>query len=356
MEQIQQIPVKVPKLAVAVLFLAFSAAVQAQPEQVPAGAHPVVTVAESRLARGSLPGQRTDGLKLCLAIEGGGMRGVISAGMVTALERLGLRDVFDAVYGTSAGAINGAYFLSGQAAYGTTIYYENINNSRFIARRRLVGPGHVISLEFLLDQVMVHEKILDWEAVLESTVPLKVVASSTERRRAEILEGFLSRHELRESLRASSNVPVIAGPPVQIGEDKYVDGGIYAKIPLAPAIADLCTHVLALQTSSLVHERPDPGPLRRCLVRRYLRDFDPELAKKYARGPSEYDEAMETIRLGSVSGDGPPFVLGVTLEPEGLPRTTEKNPDLLIGGAEAGFEAVIRIFGHLASESETPSF
>ena len=53
------------------------------------------------------------------------MRGIVSAGMVTALEHLALRDVFDAVYGASAGAMNGAYFVAGQAAYGTTIYYEN---------------------------------------------------------------------------------------------------------------------------------------------------------------------------------------------------------------------------------------
>ena len=60
------------------------------------------------------------------------MRGVVSAGMVSALEELGLTHAFDAVYGSSAGAINAAYFLAGQARLGTTIYYEDINNARFI--------------------------------------------------------------------------------------------------------------------------------------------------------------------------------------------------------------------------------
>jgi hypothetical protein len=77
-----------------------------------------------------------DGARIALAIEGGAMRGVVSAGMVAALEQLGLTDAFDAVYGSSAGAINGAYFLAGQANLGVTIYSEDINNRHFIDLRR----------------------------------------------------------------------------------------------------------------------------------------------------------------------------------------------------------------------------
>ena len=60
------------------------------------------------------------------------MRGVVTAGMVVALEQLDLVDSFDRVYGCSAGATNGAYLVAGQAALGTTIYYENLNTGEFI--------------------------------------------------------------------------------------------------------------------------------------------------------------------------------------------------------------------------------
>ena len=49
-----------------------------------------------------------------LAIEGGGMRGCVSAGMVAAVSTLGLMDTFDAVYGSSAGSLVGAYAIAGQ--------------------------------------------------------------------------------------------------------------------------------------------------------------------------------------------------------------------------------------------------
>lgn len=50
----------------------------------------------------------------------------------------GRRDSFDAVYGTSAGAINCTYFLTGQRE-GVDIYPEDIANKMFIDLRRIVG-------------------------------------------------------------------------------------------------------------------------------------------------------------------------------------------------------------------------
>src|ERR1700739_2781030 len=72
----------------------------------------VLRVLRERLRAGSRPGSRTDGLRVALSIEGGGMRGAISAGMALALHELGLVPAFDAVYGASAGAITGAWLLS----------------------------------------------------------------------------------------------------------------------------------------------------------------------------------------------------------------------------------------------------
>ena len=49
-----------------------------------------------------------DGFRVALAIEGGGMRGCVTAGMVTAIHYLGLEDTIDVVYGSSAGTVIGA--------------------------------------------------------------------------------------------------------------------------------------------------------------------------------------------------------------------------------------------------------
>ncbi len=46
-------------------------------------------------------------IKSALIVQGGCMRGVFSAGSLIALEKLGLSQAFDAVYGSSGGAVNG---------------------------------------------------------------------------------------------------------------------------------------------------------------------------------------------------------------------------------------------------------
>ncbi|CAN0077833.1 unnamed protein product, partial [Phaeothamnion confervicola] len=67
--------------------------------------NPVSQALIHRLSVKSMPFARSDGLKIGLAIEGGGMRGCVSAGMASCLHYLGLQPCFDAVYGSSAGSL-----------------------------------------------------------------------------------------------------------------------------------------------------------------------------------------------------------------------------------------------------------
>jgi len=76
--------------------------------------HPVITLMVERWLENSHPANRTDSNKVAVAIEGGGMRGCVAAGATAALHFLGLTDCVDVVYGSSAGAMVGAYFVSKQ--------------------------------------------------------------------------------------------------------------------------------------------------------------------------------------------------------------------------------------------------
>src|SRR5438477_4680687 len=100
------------------------------------GVNPADTIdlIKERARRIRQGGPPRDGRKVALIVEGGAMRGVISCAALMGLEELGLTDAFDEVYGASAGAMNAAYFLAGQAGYATPIYYQKINNTRFIRR------------------------------------------------------------------------------------------------------------------------------------------------------------------------------------------------------------------------------
>ena len=102
-----------------------------------------------------------DGFRVALAVEGGGMRGCVTAGMVTAIHYLGLEDTVDVVYGSSAGTVIGAYFITRQLPwFGPELYYDALTTAgdRFINTRRFlraVGLG-------LLDPRLTKDVRLVW--------------------------------------------------------------------------------------------------------------------------------------------------------------------------------------------------
>jgi len=103
-----------------------------------------------RLEARSEPGQREDGWRVALAVEGGGMRGVLSAGMLLALEQLGLRTTVDLVVGTSAGALASAFFVDGRAAEGSVLFYTELNGPPFLDRSRLLKRDAAFNLDYLI--------------------------------------------------------------------------------------------------------------------------------------------------------------------------------------------------------------
>ncbi|GJQ10384.1 hypothetical protein GpartN1_g2175.t1 [Galdieria partita] len=223
------------------------------------GTHPVLSIIQKRKLDASLPGKRNDPFRVALCIEGGGMRGSIAAGMTAAIKYLNLENVFDVVYGSSAGAIIGAYFVSRQLPlYGTSVYYEDLCSRDFIRKRQLfyryLQPNSkhipVLDLDSLIDEVIVYSKPLDWNAFWKNcqVQPLKPVATSLRTLEAKVLDNYKTFEELRQCLRASALVPGIAGEPVSIDGDIFADAILHEAIPLRSALREGATHVLVLRT------------------------------------------------------------------------------------------------------------
>eukprot|EP00884_Botryococcus_braunii_P004929 jgi/Botrbrau1/14437/Bobra.0014s0083.1 len=242
---IQQLPFRSSSPAISRLQEEVDAAVADLTEQFK---HPVLELIRERLRDGSKPLMRRDTALLALVVEGGGMRGAVSAGGLQALHDLNMRDVFDVVYGSSAGAINLTYFLSGQRQ-GVDIYHEDIANTRFVNLLRLFRRADeppALDLSFLLDHVMEKVKPLDWDAVLKSPIPLRVVASCLDEKAPVVLDGFSDAQDLKLALMASANVPEVAGTYVEHRGRRLVDAAVFEPIPFRCAIGNGCTHVLTL--------------------------------------------------------------------------------------------------------------
>ncbi|MGA8114400.1 MAG: patatin-like phospholipase family protein, partial [Actinocatenispora sp.] len=203
--------------------------------------HPVLSVLRDRRAQGD----RADGYKVGLAVQGGGMRGVLSGAMLTALEDLGYGRVFDGLYGSSSGALNGAYFLSGDSWRNLAAYYDDLTKPAFLSVRRL--PSGVMDLDWALAEVLFRRKPLDFPAVLGSDTPLHVAITRLDPPGTELLRGFADAAELVRALRASSWLPLVVRGTADYG-GPAVDGAMLTIHPYRLAVRDDCTHVLSLST------------------------------------------------------------------------------------------------------------
>jgi predicted patatin/cPLA2 family phospholipase len=300
----------------------------------------VIDLLRARRARGSRA-PHCDGASIALAIEGGAMRGVISAGMVWALEDLGFGEAFDAVYGSSAGAINAAYFLGARAGIGTSIFFEDINTRSFIDLWRPMRGRPIVDLGFLLDEVAIRRKLLPVDRVLASPSPLTVLATEVERARSHAFRAFADGAALFTALRAGATMPVIAGGPHVCDGRRYLDASLSEPIPVVTAEADGHTHVLALLTRSR-DMRPQPSAFDRYYVAPRLRRVSPDLAERYLARAAPYAELLSCIDRGT-GPLGRARILAIRADGCRISRL-ERRRAILEDGARRGYAAVADLF------------
>ena len=368
--------------------------------ELPDFVHPVVQLLhERRRSRAGATRYSKDGFKVALSIEGGGMRGCVSAGMAAAIFHLGLQDCFDAVYGSSAGSLIGAYFITRQLPwFGPEIYYDVLTSAgkKFIDTKRLMRalglglldprllkdvitrPDHgkpVLDLSFLLKQTVQQTKLLNWTKFVEmqEIQPLKVIASGLKSEKAMIFDmekkSFNTLDELASCMHASMLLPGIAGPVMNIGRsdervehivrnignaelgndfEPLADSLIYEPLPYRSALAEGATHVVVLRT------RPDgidvtgkPGIFDRLLMRRfflrknklpgiYSRMRRQEHKKVYAEDVIVLNEAATSER--NYRDTSSPHLLPIALPP-GSPEITRLETDrkTILEGVRRGF-------------------
>ena len=209
----------------------------------------------ARHRAGSQPLARDDGLRIALIIEGGGMRGIISAGMALALDELGLVPAFDTVYGASAGAITGAWLLS--RPEGLRGWAEPAYAKILIRRSALLRGRPVVDIRALIEDLYQTMFPMDFAAVLASPVELHPLATDAATGQSTDLQPFIGNPaELRLALRASAAMPLLAGPPVEFAGRRFYDAGVSESVPYHTALAQGATHLLILRS----RRAPAPSP------------------------------------------------------------------------------------------------
>ncbi|HEX5859396.1 MAG TPA: patatin-like phospholipase family protein [Microbacterium sp.] len=269
---------------------------------------PVLQVVLDRIAAGSRPGVRRDEHVVCLAVEGGAMRGSVSAGMCTALEALGLIPAFDRIYGCSAGALNGAFTAAGQASSGATLY-EDSANRRYIDVRRLARGEPAVNLDLLFDELLDRRRPLSSEG-LAAGPDLRTLAVSLRTRELHVLADLRDHDTALNAVRASCSVPLLSGGPHRFRGELLVDGGFLESIPYRAALREGATHVLVLRSCAASHRLPQ----YRRTTGLAMRVADRTVASLLKARPERYNDEADELETLASHPAGHPSVTQVTVQ------------------------------------------
>jgi len=217
--------------------------------------------------------------KLGLVIEGGGMRGVISAGSLLALDLLGFREIFDEIYAASAGGVNAAYFLSGQGKLGMTVYFDDIANRRFINPWRVFK---IVDVDYAYDRIISLHKPLDDAAIRASRVRFLLSVTDARSGLNELLDVRARSEPVPLLLKASSALPVLYNRRIVLDGREFVDGGVSDSLPVARAIENGCTDILVLASSRCDAPMARPGLGERSLFYMMMGRRYPALMRAFA--------------------------------------------------------------------------
>jgi predicted patatin/cPLA2 family phospholipase len=211
--------------------------------------HPVLEVLLARRDRADRPGDRGDDHTVVLAVEGGGSRATLSAGMVAALAELGLGQAFDAVYGASAGSINGAWFVAGAADEGAAAWSRPGVMRRVTGVARLLLGRPVVDMVWVVDELYEHIVPLDWHAVRTASTELHPMATDADTGASVDLRPLMNdTASLKTALRASTHLPILGGPPVVLDGRRFLDAALAETLPFRTPLDAGATHVLLLRT------------------------------------------------------------------------------------------------------------
>lgn len=170
-----------------------------------------------------------------LVLEGGGMRGVYTAGALDYLMEQGL--YYPYVIGVSAGACNATSYISRQIGRNRKVTVDFVRDPRYLSYRNLLRESSIFGMKFIFDEIPRRLVPFDFDAFYHSDQ--KFVVGTMDARTGEPV--YYTKHmepqTMMSIIQASSSLPFVS-KPVLLGERELLDGGICDPIPIRKSIAD----------------------------------------------------------------------------------------------------------------------
>lgn len=223
-----------------------------------------------------------------LVLEGGGLRGVFTCGVLDCFMDHGIR--FPFAVGVSAGACNGLSYMSGQRGRAKSSNIDLMDKHHYIGFKYLLTQRNIMDFKLLFEDFP--ERIIpyDYDAYFSNPARFVMVTTNCLTGKAEYFEEKSSSKRVMDIVRASSSLPFVS-PITYVDGVPMLDGGIVDSIPVRYALSQGYERLVVILTRNKGYRKQN-SEMRAAKV--FYRKY-PNLQKALSQRNAVYNQTMDLI-------------------------------------------------------------
>lgn len=281
--------------------------------------------------------------KIGLILEGGGMRGIYTAGV---LDFLIFKNIeVDIVIGVSAGSCHACSYLSKQykRAFNATVDY--LDDKNYLSFNNLIKTGSIFGMDFMFNTIPNELNIYDYDTFNKSKTKFIAVSTNCETGKPEYFELTDLKKEIIH-IQASCSIPMFANI-VEVDNYKLVDGGVSDSIPIQYALNQGYKKNIVVLTRDSTYLK-SKNKFTSVIKRKYKKY--PKLITAIENRHINYNKSLEIINNLSQSGDA------LVIRPNSPVKVSqvEKNVDKLTALYEQGYNDAKNSFSKILDFIDKP--
>lgn len=268
-----------------------------------------------------------------LVLEGGGLRGVFTCGVLDCFMDKGVH--FPFVVGTSAGACNGLSYMSGQRGRAKSSNIDLMEQYHYVGFKYLLTQGCIMDYKLLFEDFP--EKIIpyNYDAYFSNPTRFVMVTTNCITGKAEYLEEKSSPERVMSIVRASSSLPFVT-KITYVDGIPMLDGGIVDSIPVKYALEQGYDNIVVILTRNKGYRKKE-SKMR--AAKAFYRKY-PNLQKALLERNAVYNQTMDLIE--GLEEEGKITVIR-PLKPVEVSRV-EKDTDKLTALYQEGYDIAEQLF------------
>lgn len=230
-----------------------------------------------------------------LILEGGGMRGVYTAGVLDAFLEEEIQ--FSDIYGVSAGSCHACSYMSGQQGRAYRVAVDYLDDSNYCGARTFLRTGNIFGVDMLYSQIPNVLDPFDYEAFKKYPGTLHAVITDVDTGEPVYVK-VRDLNKQMWAIRASSSLPLVSKSLV-VGGHTYLDGGVADSIPIRKSREDGNIKNVVVLTREEGY-RKEPNHFMRLVKMRYPRAK--AFVKKMANRHIRYNETLTFLEEEEKAG------------------------------------------------------